>query len=311
VASLVRRHCTFRGALTKLRAANVTSTLMTRSEPNLILLLYSDRSDAVARALVAGAARLHCDLLAMSLSQLVDEARAGALWKWRGRSIDPSRTAVVNRLVSVETGDAAAPPLESSFQSREFWTWIAGELQRFAYVSSAPSAVSPLGSFGSLADQWSELPQLITGLRVPAHRPGVSAQALHGDVCVVNPWHLYSLGKRANADGEPVPSGHLAYVRPAGKLFHVAQVGSAVIVPNAPPHMRQEQWAHVESFTRSMSALSSSRILEHAFFDGDEVPIFYSSCPVPVVTGGHPAYTELLVRGLHDDIESRSERAAA
>ena len=64
---------------------------MTPAEPNLILLLYSDRSDAVARALIEQAARLRYELLAMSLSQLVDEARVGAVWKWGGRTIDPSR----------------------------------------------------------------------------------------------------------------------------------------------------------------------------------------------------------------------------
>ena len=284
---------------------------MIPAEPNLILLLYSDRSDAVAGALVEQAARLRYELVAMSLSQLVDEARVGAVWKWAGRTIDPSRTAVVNRLVYVETGDGSVPSLESSFRCREFWTWLAGEMQRFAYVSSLPSAVSPLGSFGSLADQWSELPKLIAGLRVPAHQPWASAHVLRGDVYVVNPWHLYSLGSRATAEREPVPRGHVAYVRPAGKLFHVAQVGSAIIAPNAPPHMRREQWALVESFTRSMSALSSSRILEHAFFDGEEVPVLYSTCPVPVVTGRQAAYADLLVRGLNDDIKSRSERAAA
>lgn len=284
---------------------------MTPAEPNLILLLYSDGSDAVARALIEQAARLRYELLAMSLSQLVDEARIGAVWKWGGRTIDPSRTALVNRLVFVETGDGAASFLESSFQYREFWTWLAGQMQRFAYVSCVPSPVSPLGSFGSLADQWSELPELIAGLRVPAHGPSASAHVLRGDVYVVNPWHLYSLGSRATMGRESVPRGHLAYVRPAGKLFHVAQVGSAIIAPNAPPHMHREQWDHVESFTRSMSALSSNRILEHAFFDSDEVPVFYSTCPVPVVTGRQPAYADFLVRGLNDDIKSHSERAAA
>jgi len=283
---------------------------MTASAPNLILLLYSDRSDAVARALVERAAGLPYELLAMSLAQLIDEVRVGAVWNWRGRTIDPSRTAVVNRLLSVETGDGTVPPLESSFQCREFWTWLAGSLQRFRYVSSLPSPLSPMGSFGSLADQWSELPALIAGLRVPAHRPSGSTRPLHGDLYIVDPWRLYSLGSRASADNA-VPRGHLAYVRPAGKIFHVAQVGRAIIAPNAPPHLRREQWAYVESFTRAMSTSSSSRILEHAFFDGDEIPVFYSTCPVPVITGREPVYADLLARGLHDDIESRRERATA
>jgi len=308
VASLVRRHRTFLGAVTKLCAQHTISP-MAPSTPNLVLLLYSDRSDPVARALVERAAGLPYELLAMSLAQLIDEVRVGDLWNWRGRTIDPSRTAVVNRLVSVETGDGAVPPLETSFQCQEFWTWLAGALRHFRYVSSLPSSLSPMGSFGSLADQWLELPELITGLRVPAHRPSGSAQALHGDVYVVDPRRLYSLGSRATADNA-VPRGHLAYIRPAGKLFHVAQVGSAIIAPNAPPHLRREQWNHVESFARAMSALSTSRILEHAFFDGDEIPVFYSTCPVPVITGREPVYADLLVRGLHDDIKSDPQRPA-
>ena len=296
--------------MTKLRTRHTTLP-MTASAPDLILLLYSDRSDAVARSLVEQAAALPYELLAMSLAQLVDEVEVGAVWNWRGRTIDPLRTAIVNRLALVETGDGAVPPLESSFLRQEFWTWLAGALRRFRYVSSLPSPLSPMGSFGSLADQWSELPGLITGLRVPAHRPSGSAQALRGDVYVIDPWRLYSLGSRATAEHGSTPRGHLAYVRPAGKLFHVAQVGRAFIAPNAPPHLRREQWACVESFTRAMSALSSSRILEHAFFEGDEVPVFYSTCPVPVITGRDPAYADLLVRGLHDDIESQRERAAA
>ncbi len=75
--------------------------------------------------------------------------------------------------------------------------------------------------------------------------------------------------------------------------------------------MRQEQRDHIVSFTRSMSELSPNRILEHAFFEGNEVPVFYSTCPIPVVTGRLPAYTDLVVTGLQDDIENSSRRTAA
>jgi hypothetical protein len=283
---------------------------VTRPEPpNLILLLYSDRADAVASVLLAQRQRLRREILPMSLSQLINEVMVGRTWKWAERSIDPSRTAVVNRLLSVE---GATGPFQSSVQRQQFWIWLAGALQGFAYVSSMPSAISPVGSFGSLVDQWSDLPELVSGLRVPAHRAGGSTAELRGDVYVVDPWHLYNLGTRAAI--EPASNGRygeLAYVRPAGRLFHVAQVGNTIIVPNAPPGMRQEQRDHIVSFTRSMSALSSNRILEHAFFEGNEVPVFYSTCPIPVVTGRLPGYADLVVTGLHDDIENSSRRTAA
>jgi hypothetical protein len=264
----------------------------------------------VTGVLLEQAERLHYEVVAMSLSQLVDEAVVGAMWKWAGRMIDPLRTAVVNRLISVETEEGAGP-LESSSQRQQFWTWLAAELQRFAYVSSMPSAISLVGSFGTLADQWLDLPALVRGLRVPVHRAPGSADALRGDVYAVDPRHLYSLGKRVSAEPAPILHGHLAYVRPGGMLFHVAQVGSTIMTPNAPPVMRREQWDHVVSFTRSMAALSGNRILEHAFFAGEGLPVFYSTCPVPVVTGRLPAYADIVVRGLHDDIKNSSEHIAS
>jgi hypothetical protein len=274
------------------------------------LLLYTDQTDPVASVLLNQAARLHCEVVAMSLSQLVREAVVGRVWKWAGRTVDPSRTAVVNRLVSVETEDGTGP-LESPSQRQQFWTWLTTELQRFAYVSSMPSAISLVGSFGSLLDQWLDLPELVRGLHVPEHRAPGMADALRGDVYVVDPWRLYSLGRRAGGEPDPVPHGHVAYVRPAGTLFHVAQVGHMIIAPNAPPEMPPEQRDHVVSFTRSMAALSRNRILEHAFFAAEAVPVFYSTCPIPVITGRLPAYSDMVIMGLSDDIKNRSERIAA
>jgi hypothetical protein len=281
-----------------------------REPPNLILLLYTDPADAVARALVEQSARLHCEVVAMSLAQLVDEVIVGAVWQWAGRTIDPARTAVVNRLIAVET-EPGTGPLESSFQHQQFWAWLTAALQRFAYVSSMPSPIAAVGSFGSLIDQWTDLPQLVRGLRVPEHCASGSTDALRGDVYVLNPWHLYSLGRRATVGPGPMARGHVAYVRPAGMLFHVAQVGSTIFTPNAPPQLGQEQRDHVALFARSMAARSGNRILEHAFFAGEGLPVFYSTCPVPVVTGRFPAYADIVVTGLRDDIKNRSERIAA
>jgi hypothetical protein len=285
-------------------------TVTSRQPPNLILLLYADRSDPVSSVVLERAARFNCAVTAISLSQLVNEVVLGAHWTWAARTIDPSRTAVVNRLTSIEH-EGATNPLASSFQRQQFWIRLNTELQRFAYVSSMPTAVSPIGSLGSLLDQWSDLPELVAGLRVPVHQVPWKADVLHGDVHIVNPWHLYSLGRRVGADPGPAAPGQLVYVRPAGMLFHVAQVGSMMMAANAPPGMSRAQQDYVVAFAKSMAALSGTRILEHAFFVGDGLPVFYSTCPVPVITGRMPAYADMVVEGLHDDIKQRSPRIAA
>jgi len=279
--------------------------------PELVVLLHSDPTDAVARVLIEHPACLQREVLPISLPQLLDEVIVGSAWQWAGRSIDPSRTAVVNRLVFVENGDGPRA-LDSPFAREQFWAWLATELQRFAYVSALPTPASPVGSFGSLADQWTDLPGWAPGLRVPDHaRAGDSSAALRGDVHWVEPQRLYSLGQRAPGAQVLVPRGRLAYVRPAGRLFHVAQVGSLFVAPNAPPQMSDEARAHVEAFVRSIAASSAVRILEHTFFEGDGAPVFYSTCPVPVVTGRLPAYGELVAKGLQDDIERRCRRTVA
>jgi hypothetical protein len=184
-------------------------------------------------------------------------------------------------------------------------------LPRFAYVSSMPTAVSPAGAYGSLLDQWTELPELLRGLRVPTHRSPGGREELHGDVCVVNPWNLYSLGTRVAAQQTPSDGGQLFYVRPAGMLFHVAQVGGLFMAANAPPTMTRAQRDYVVSFARSIAEFSTIRILEHAFFVGDQLPVFYSTCPVPVMTGRLPEYANIVIEGLHDDIQRRYQRAAS
>ena len=60
-----------------------------------------------------------------------------------------------------------------------------------------------------------------------------------------------------------------------------------------------------------MAARSANRILEHAFFVGDGLPVFYSTCPVPVITGRLPAYADIVVQGLLDDIKQRTARTTA
>jgi hypothetical protein len=100
----------------------------------------------------------------------------------------------VNRLTSLVAADAAGQP-SSSFQSTQLWIWLSGELQRFAYASSLPTASSVLGGYGSLLDQWLDVPPQVGGLRVPAHRTPWSNVMPKGDVYVVDPRQLYSLGR--------------------------------------------------------------------------------------------------------------------
>jgi hypothetical protein len=277
---------------------------------SMMLLLHTDRSDPVSCAILNNAGRFDREVIAISLSQLLSEVVIGSRWTWAGRTIDPARTAVVNRLTSLGTVDDASR-LASPFVRQQMWGWLHHELQHFAYASSLPTATSLIGCYGSLLDQWSDLPLLVGGLRVPRHRASGSREVLQGDVYVVNPWNLYSLGKRASAETASVEGAQLAYIRPSGQLIHIAQVGGTMMFANAPPEMTAQQRDYMASFAKSMAALSASRILEHAFFVGDGLPVFYSTCPMPVISGTHPAYADLVVEGLQDDIERRSRRTAS
>jgi hypothetical protein len=278
-----------------------------RTTPERILLLYSDPADAVARVLLQQPSRFGRDVIALSLQQLVEEVEAGPQWTWAGRTIDPGRTAVVNRLTSIEP-QRGVSLLASAFQRRQFSGWLHDELRRFAYASALPTAISPVGDYGSLRDQWADIPHLVGGVRVPdhgtSHAPSPEAYAVDAD-------SLYSLGKPVAAVPAAELSRKLIYVRPRGQLFHVAQVGGLFLAVNAPPHINHAQQEYVSAFVKAMAALSENRILEHAFFAGDALPVFYSTCAVPVITGRLPAYANLVVEGLRHDIEYGRRLAAA
>ena len=275
--------------------------------PDALLLLYADRSDPVARAILDNPGRFEREVIALSLQQLLLEVAGGTTWKWAGRTIDPSRTAVVNRLPSLGSAGVAGQP-NSTFQRTQLWIWLSGELQRFAYASSLPTASSVLGGYGSLLDQWLDMPRLVGGLRVPAHRTPWDNAMPNGDVYLVDPWQLYSLGRPISAG--PGTNAGLAYARPAGLLVHVSQVGGTYFLANVPPGMATVQQDYITSFANSMARRSASRILETAFFVGNELPVFYATSPVPLVTGALASYPELVIQGLCDDIRRRSRRTA-
>jgi len=62
---------------------------------------------------------------------------------------------------------------------------------------------------------------------------------------------------------------------------------------------------------RAFAAVSPIRIVEHAFFLGQGAPILYSSFPVPVLSGGHALYPDLVTQGLHNDIKKWRGRRPA
>ena len=93
-------------------------------------------------------------------------------------------------------------------------------------------------------------------------------------------------------------------------LIHVAQVGGTYFLANVPPGMAAAQQDYITSFANSMARLSASRILEHAFFVGNELPVFYATSPVPLLTGALASYPDLVIRGLCDDVKRRSRRTA-
>jgi hypothetical protein len=274
-------------------------------QPDLVLLLVGDPNDAVARAVIGGASQLGWPVVALALEQLVDELEfGGEAWTVGGRRIDPQRTALVNRLPMSDRLEVAqaAPDIVAK---QAVWRRLREELGRFRYASSLPTASSIMGCYASLHDQWTDLPRLVPGLRVPEHSTPSSPRGLAGNVFTVNRWSLYSLGKpRADAAAGEFPDHlRLDYVRPPGRLVHLAQVGGSMFFPNPPPEMTRTQADAMVAFARSLAAVSRIRILEHAFFLGDGMPVLYSTCPVPVVSGMHPTYPELVRQGLRDDIE--------
>lgn len=273
-------------------------------EPDLVLLLCGDPGDAVTRALVERPAQLGWPLAVVGMQQLLDGVEFGDAWTVAGRRVQPQRTALINRLPMadrLEPGDASAAATPTRLG---LWSRLRDELGRFRYASSLPTASSIMGCCGSLLDQWQDLPRLVPGLRVPDHSTPSLPRALHGTVFAVDRWTPYSLGRPLDAAlaAGLAPAVRLDYVRPAGRLVHLAQIGDTMFFPNPPPAMAPRQQQAMVGVARALAAVSPIRILEHAFFLGDGPPVLYSSCPVPVLSGAHALYPELVQRGLRDDI---------
>lgn len=275
-------------------------------EPDLVLLLCGDPGDAVTRALVDHRVQLGWPLAAVSMQQLIDGVELGEAWTVAGSRVQPQRTAVINRLPMadrLEPGDASVP---CTVARQALWSRLRRELGRFRYASSLPTATSIMGCYGSLLDQWQDLPRLVPDLRVPEHSTPTLPRTLRGTVFAVDRWTPYSLGQpldQALASGLQA-SVRLDYVRPAGRLVHLAQVGPCMFFPQVPPTMTPRQEQAMIDVARALAAVSPMRILEHAFFLGDGPPVLYSTCPVPVLSGGHALYPELVRQGLRNDIQN-------
>ena len=280
-----------------------------RFAPADVLLLYADAADPVTRTLISNDAVLGWPVTALSLEQLMSDVRfASAGWEIGTRKIDPSRTAVVNRL-PITDPPVLGPPGANSVGKQALWSRLRRELGRFAYASGRPTATSLIGCFGSLLDQWCDMPRLVPNLNVPEHSTVSTPRELHGEVFSVNRWALYSLGE-PRGRGAALPAAlRLEYVRPSGRLVTLVQVGGTMFFVNPPPEMSHGQQAHIVAFARALAAVSPLRILEHVFFLGEEAPVLYSSCPVPVIGGTHPAYPQLVIQGLRHDIEKRGGQA--
>jgi hypothetical protein len=91
-------------------------------------------------------------------------------------------------------------------------------------------------------------------------------------------------------------------------LVHLAQIGDAMFFPNAPTTTTPAQERAMIDVARALAAVLPIRILEHAFFLGDGDPVLYSTCPVPLLSGNHPLYPELVRQGLRNDIQQRGRR---
>jgi hypothetical protein len=282
-------------------------------EPHLVLLLHGDPQDPVTRALVDGRSQLGWPLLAVSPRQLIDAVELGEAWTIAGRRVAPQHTAVINRLPVADRIEPGHPTAADTVARQGLWSRLRDELGRFRYASSLPTASSIMGCYGSLLDQWEDLPRLVPGLRVPDHSAPSLPRALQGRVFSVDRWTPYSLGKpldEALAAGLPA-AARLDYVMPEGGLVHLAQIGDTMFFPNPPPTMTASQQQAMVGVARALAAVSPIRILEHAFFLGQGAPILYSSFPVPVLSGAHALYPELVTQGLRHDIKKWGGRRPA
>ena len=282
-------------------------------EPRLVLLLYGDPNDGVTRALAQVGAQLGWPSIALSAQQLLDSVEFGDAWTIAGHRIEPQHTALINRLPLADRLESGPTPEPEATARQAVWRRLRDELGRFGYASSLPTATSIMGCYGSLLDQWEDLPRLVPDLRVPDHSAPSLPRPLHGNVYAVNRWTPYSLGKpldEALAAGLPA-AARLDYVKPEGLLIHLAQVGDAMFFPNPPPTMTAAQQEAMVGVARALAAVSPIRILEHAFFLGAGAPVLYSSFPVPVLSGAHALYPELVKQGLPDDIRKRGRRRSA
>lgn len=276
----------------------------------LLLLLYADPDDAVIRVLLERRLQPGLEVLPVPVRTLLEAVTFDPSgWTVGGRHIDPATTAVVNRLPLADrlmSGDGSSVDAQ-----RRIWARLRHELERFFYASSLPTATSILGCRGSLLDQWTDLPRLLPdlpgfpSLRVPAHSTPFEPRELTGDVHTVDRWALYSLGRpRAEALLAGVaPAARLDYVRPPGRLVTLAQVGGSMFFADPPPEMTTAQADTIVGFARALARVSPLRIVEHVFFLAGAAPVFYSTCPVPVISGSHPVYPELVLQGLRDDVE--------
>jgi hypothetical protein len=282
-------------------------------EPQLVLLLYGDPNDAVTRAFGDGRSQLGWPLVAVSAQQLLDGIELEGAWTIGGRRVEPQHTAVINRLPLADRLEPGPATAADTMARQALWSRLHDELGRFGYASSLPTATSIMGCYGSLLDQWEDLPRLVPGLRVPDHSAPSLPRALHGAVFAVDRWTPYSLGKpldEALTAGLPA-AARLDYVMPEGRLVHLAQIGEAMFFPNPPPTMTAPQQQAMVDVARAFAAVSPIRILEHAFFLGAGAPVLYSSFPVPVLSGGHALYPELVTQGLRNDIRTWGGRRPA
>src|SRR6476469_193692 len=282
-------------------------------EPDLVLLLHGDPDDAVTRALVSGRAQLGWPLVAVSAQEMLDGIELGDAWTVAGRRVDPRRTAVINRLPLAERLELDEATVADTMARQALCSRLREELGRFRYASSLPTATSIMGCHGSLLDQCEDLPRLVPGLLVPDHSAPSLPRALHGTVVSVNRGTPYSLGKPLDeAPAAALPAAaRLDYVLPEGPLVHLAQVGDTLFFPNPPPTMSASQQQAMVNAARALAAVSPIRILEHAFFLGKGAPILYSSFPVPVLSGAHALYPELVKQGLRNDIKKWGGRRPA
>ena len=218
----------------------------------IIILLYTDSNEPVSKALLSRGSDLGGTFVPLSLSQLVSEVTFGARWRWHNLMIDPSRSALINRLVSFDCLLPAARWKSSYFEKQQVWSWLRVALQRFAYCTAIPSSFSLMGCMGMLSDEHQHANGLVSGIGVANLTEPLEASSVE----IAQVYRTIAAG-RSSSDPRPL------FKRTSSSPVFVARLGNRIAFAGAP--LTSDCKERIRQFVVRSSQLTHRRIFECCF----------------------------------------------